>query len=93
MTETSLKVSLKTCIVHNADANRCGCPLEVSQADIYRYENETQEIPLIVQMGGLPEGMTPDTQGPFLMVWETTRSSKYGGSLHTQLLEFKKASN
>lgn len=58
----------KTCIVHNADADRCGCPDEVSQADVYRTEGVIPELPFIAKLSG-----EPPMEGPITVVWETRR--------------------
>lgn len=81
----------KSCIVHNTDPKNCGCSDEVSQADFFKKEVIVNEIPFIVRMGGLPEGMTLDTKGPFLAIWETRRSTFAGyPSQESKLVSFTK---
>jgi hypothetical protein len=64
----------KSCIVHNTDPARCGCPDSVSQQDVYRKEVVCQELPAIAKLAG-EEPM----EGPLTVVWTTKRVfGKYG---------------
>jgi hypothetical protein len=65
-------LTLKSCIVHNTDANRCGCPHHISQADFHRKEVTSTSMPPISRLVG-----TEQLEGPVTVVWETTRVSPF----------------
>ena len=88
--EQKAEQAKKFCIVCESTDSDCGCSPDEAGAQEYIHHMQVDRVPFFVRMGGLPDGIKEDDEGPFRMTWRRTWSAELGGSGNNQLLTFER---